>query len=250
MRPHPHEIIHESGTRDGKGVTVIITLYNYEKTITEAIKSVERQTYRDLSLIIVEDKGTDNSLQVCRQYLEKVCGRFRYCLLVQHKENRGLSASRNTACCLADTEYIFILDADNILYEKCIEQCVKYINLQNHAMAYPIIEKFGMDPGLMSYELWNKDLLAMGNYIDAMALIRKSAWEKVGGYSEELTSGWEDYDLWCKFVEHDMTGVQVPIILARYRVHGESMLRTITNKRRNIFKLLKVMHNRHPWLRL
>jgi hypothetical protein len=60
--------------------------------------------------------------------------------------------------------------------------------------------------------------------------------------------GWEDYDLWCKFVEAGIEGVFVPEILCRYRVHGSSMVRTETINR--IDAVRQRMAMRHPWLSL
>ncbi len=101
---------------------------------------------------------------------------------------------------------------------------------------------------LTGFELWNLKKLATTNYIDAMSLIRTSAWKKVGGYSKMVVPGWEDYDLWCKFAEMGFSGVQVPEILARYRVHQSSMLRATTYSEQNKPTLAADMHRRHPWL--
>src|SRR5262249_33783070 len=65
-----------------------------------------------------------------------------------------------------------------------------------------------------------------------MVLLRKSIWEKLGGYSTNMpVMGWEDFDLWFKLARAKGWGILVPQILTRYRVHGSSMLRTVTNPR-------------------
>jgi hypothetical protein len=87
-----------------------------------------------------------------------------------------------------------------------------------------------------------------GNYIDAMAMIAKSAWAAVGGYDDIRPNGWDDYELWCSFVERGLWGVQVPQILAEYRVHARSMLRTMTDERTNKLRVIGELERRHPWL--
>ena len=82
-----------------------------------------------------------------------------------------------------------------------------------------------------------------------MALLSKENLYEVGGYSS-MHLGWEDYDLWCKFIEKNYYGVLVPEILARYRVHKDSMLNSITNKKTNMAKITADMVSRHPWLKL
>jgi hypothetical protein len=68
-------------------------------------------------------------------------------------------------------------------------------------VAYPILQQFGEGIGKMGLLEWMPAQFANGNNIDAMALIRKSAWQAVGGYQSMRPNGWEDYDFWCKFVE-------------------------------------------------
>jgi hypothetical protein len=68
----------------------------------------------------------------------------------------------------------------------------------------------------------------------------------VGGYRS--MKGWEDYDFWCMCAENNLEGVHVPEILCRYRVHGESMLNTIT--RQNASYVIAEMTKLHPWLKL
>jgi glutathione S-transferase len=58
--------------------------------------------------------------------------------------------------------------------------------------------------------------------------------------------GWEDFDLWCKFVEQDFQGVLVPEILARYRVHPKSLLQAHTKSRAR--SVTEEILERHPWL--
>ena len=56
--------------------------------------------------------------------------------------------------------------------------------------------------------------------IDAMALIAKWAWAAVGGYAH-IPYGWEDYDFWCRCVEHGLWGQQIPEILADSVLGGD-----------------------------
>ena len=89
--------------------------------------------------------------------------------------------------------------------------------------------------------------------VDAMSLIRKESLVAVGGYSELKAVGklgWEDYELWCKFIDQDLYGVPVPEILARYRTHHTSMLNSVSNQKENIDQLHQELMSLHPWLDL
>ncbi len=237
-----------SGDNQGGGVTVIVTLYNYEAYITNALDSVRNQTFSNLELVIVDDGSQDNSARMVRQWIEKNGIRFNKAKLLCHLENHGVVQARNTAFENATSDFVFVLDADNEIYPTAIAKLQSACIQTNAEAAYSQLELFGEASGLGSANYWSPERFMYGNYVDAMALIKKAAWKAAGGYSDFTIPGWEDYDLWCKFVELGFKGVFVPEILCRYRVHASSMLRTRTNPNLRIVK--SEMQARHPWLRL
>ena len=80
-----------------------------------------------------------------------------------------------------------------------------------------------------------------------MALVRRSAWQSVGGYTH-IDGGWEDFDFWCKLVDGGFHGIQCPRVLAVYRSHATSMSHSATNHRWRA--LSRTLQRRHPWLQL
>jgi hypothetical protein len=98
------------------------------------------------------------------------------------------------------------------------------------SFAYGIIEQFGPEGprDLISWQDWDPERLRYGNYIDAMAMIRRAAIIDVGGYTldRRLQLGWEDFDLWCAFADRGWQGIRVPEILSRYRTGTYSMIST------------------------
>ena len=251
---HPHRTVYSRGGTLPGQVSVCISLYNYQAHIVETLQSVYEQTHFGLNLVIVEDCSTDDSLATAEQWLRDHALRFNAVHLIQHERNHGLSAARNTAISNSQTDFVFMLDADNLLYPRCVERCLEALLADPEAaVAYPIIEKFGEQPGLIGNVVWNRDRFKRRNCIDAMSLIRKAALVSVGGYSELSAVGklgWEDYQLWCKFIDAGFYGVPVPEILARYRTHETSMLNSISNQQGNIDLLHQEMMRLHPWLEL
>jgi glycosyltransferase involved in cell wall biosynthesis len=224
--------------------TVAISLYNYEDYIIPCLDSVKSQTISDLDLIVVDDGSSDNSLRVVEDWLVEYQNRFMNYLLLRHRFNRGLAKSRNTAFFNARTEYVFVLDADNLLYPRCLEGLVAALQNCAASFAYCYLEKFGDVSGLLNTRPWNPATLQHDNTIDAMVLLRKSVWEQVGGYSSLEVMGWEDFDLWFKIARNKGWGILVPEVLARYRVHQGSMLQTITNP--NAEKLWAYLRSSYP----
>ena len=235
------------GAQPGIGVTIIVTLYNYARYIEAALDSAFDQTHRNLELVVVNDRSSDGSEAVALAWLKQHGSRFTRALLLNNAENYGLSISRNIAFAAAANEYIFVLDADNMLYPPAAAKLLAACINSGAQAAYSQIELFDEKADIGAAYTWDPEHLAGGNYIDAMAVIRKSAWSAVGGY-DPFDSGWEDYDLWCKFVEHGYEAVFVPQILCRYRVHDSSMLRLETNV--NVEKVITELVVRHPWLTL
>jgi glycosyltransferase involved in cell wall biosynthesis len=224
------EIVAEHWRHQDSAVTVAVSLYNYRDYVLSCLESAKAQTISDLDLIVVDDHSADGGKDVVTRWVEENNERFGRCTLVRHMENRGLAAARNTAFARARTQYVFVCDADNLLYPRCLQQLAGALDRTGASFAYCHLEKFGAMSGLESIHSWNPASLHKGNKIDGMVLLRRSVWHAVGGYSDDMpVMGWEDFDLWFKIARLKGWGVQVPEILARYRVHMDSMIHSVTN---------------------
>ena len=230
-------------------VSVIISLFNYENTIIDALSTLKSQTLKYIEVIVVDDCSSDSSLDVAKQWLVKNRQFFKGIKLLQNISNQGLAITRNNAVSAAKGRYVFILDADNMLFDNCL-YAHKYAldNSPHYSFAYSLLERFDGEQNIMNTLPWDKEILASMNYIDAMALIRRDDILKVGGYSTLAIMGWEDYELWLKFAEQEMKGINLPNFYCRYRVHDRSMLRTHTNDSKRNSILRKEIKSLHPWL--
>jgi len=246
--PRPLNIVSESDPATPPEVSVIVTLYNYGRFIEDCLDSIAAQTQASMELVVVDDFSTDDGLMRVLKWLETNARKFVGFRVAAHLENMGLSYARNTAFGLARAPRVFVMDADNMIYPRAIERCMQAMDASGSAGAYTQLEIFGDRTGVGEADFWDKERFKPRNYVDAMALVAKSAWEKVGGYSQLGANGWEDYDFWCKFVEHGLECTFVPEMLCRYRVHGTSMLHTESNP--NASTLILSMSLRYPWLEL
>ena len=92
------------------------------------------------------------------------------------------------------------------------------------------------------------DLLVHGAYIDAMAMVRREAWEQLGGYADDVSVyGWEDYDLWLAAAERGWRADLVGRIVGRYREQPGSMRRISDIDMTTNFVTLRERHPRLPW---
>jgi len=246
----PARTLLESTVHAGAQVTVAITLFNYAHVVLEALESVRAQELTELDLVVVDDCSNDGGEVKVLEWMRIHASRFGRCRLLRHETNHGLATARNQAFAAAATPFVFVLDADNQLYPRCLAVCLDAATSKNSDAVYTILEVFGDEEGVMGTDLWDPDTLLRGNYVDAMALIRRSAWERVGGYRRMPVTGWEDYDFWLKCAESGLEVVRVPEILCRYRKHGTSMLRSVTNRADALDELYADMRLHHPSIKL
>ncbi len=235
--------------RDGTAqaaVTVILPVFNYADYVPEALQSVADQTLSLLDLVVIDDASPDDSGAMVLDWVRAHEQRFNRVRVLRHLENAGLGFARNSGFAAADTAFVLPLDADNRLRPKACEALLAGIGDQA-GFAYPCIQQFGDQADVFGTEGYSPLRLQPGNYIDAMALVRKSAWAAAGGY-DHVRYGWEDFDFWCRLAERGYFGVHVSEVLADYRVHAQSMLHTTTEKREHRLELAADLRARHPWL--
>ena len=244
------DILFQSKRRSISRVSVVMPLFNYAHLVLGALESVRAQTVKDIDLVIVDDCSSDASASVARGWLEEHAEEFNAVALLQNRVNSKLGRTRNAGVAFCDTELYLPLDPDNLLLPDCIEKSLQLLDETGAAFAYPTIRMFGDSNGMMGFNEFDPSRFQSGNYIDAMAMVRKACWIAVGGYSPLEPVGWEDYDFWCKLIEKGLFGVRVPHVIAKYRVHENSMLRTITELPENKPRVIRDLSRRHPWLQL
>ena len=95
-------------------VSIIIPVYNVAPYIQRCLDSVVAQTFHDIECILVDDCGTDNSVEVAQQYIDNYQGQIQF-KLIHHDKNQGLSGARNTGIRMATGEWLYFLDSDDTL---------------------------------------------------------------------------------------------------------------------------------------
>lgn len=107
-------------------ISVIIPVYNVEKYLDRAVKSVIQQTYSNLDIILIDDGSTDASSDICDYYAKK-----DHRIRILHKNNGGLSSARNAGLEIARGEYIAFLDSDDWFELDTFEYCVCLLNKES-----------------------------------------------------------------------------------------------------------------------
>ncbi len=105
-------------------ISVIIPVYNNEKYIESAIKSVIKQTYKTWELLIVDDVSTDRTVKKIKKYLKKD-SRIR---LIKHKINKGRAGALNTGIKNSMGDFICFLDSDDIYLKNKLKKQIEFLN--------------------------------------------------------------------------------------------------------------------------
>lgn len=215
-------------------VSVVIPCYNQGKYLIETVNSVLASTYRPLEIIIVNDGSTDDSLLIAEQ-LKKAHTEIN----VIDQINGGVAKARNTGVKASSGELILPLDGDDKIAPEYIEKAVETLkNKPNVKVVYckavkfsETWEKFWKLKPFSSYQL------ARDNMIFVASFFRKQDFEAVGGFSEDMVMGREDWEFWIKMLKSGGEVVQLPFIGFYYRMTPESKRKktgTNTKKRQRI----------------
>lgn len=115
----------------GKKVSIIIPVYNREKTIERAILSIINQSYNNIELIVVDDGSTDSSLQKIKNIAKENNN-----VIVISKENTGVSDSRNIGLCKVSGDYVMFLDSDDEYKSNMVEEMIADIKDKELRICY------------------------------------------------------------------------------------------------------------------
>ncbi len=205
-------------------VSVVIPLYNLGRFVGEAIESVLAQTLPagDIETIVVDDGSTDGGGAVVRRYAPRV----RYL----RQENRGLPAARNAGLRVAEAPFITFLDADDrFLPEMLAAQLAVFAARPDVGLVYTGFRFIDPDGHQLGSNGWSRDegdvfaRLVLGNLIHPhLALVRRVAAERVGGFDERL-GGAADWDFWLRLARAGVRWACVDRPLAEYRVRPDAM---------------------------
>lgn len=229
--------------------TVVIPAFNEERYIASAIDSVLGQTESSWEAIVVDDGSTDATLG----RVEPFAADPRVSVLSQ-PQNAGLSAALNAGVRAARGELVSLLDADDMLMPAYLRQMAAALDAEPsagfaHTDAWvfvpgpdrfrrrtataPWVPKTGVPRDRQGLML---ALIETENFICARATIRRSVFDKVGGYDERL-SACEDYEMWLRILAAGYEAARAPGELAILRDRADSMSADGDSMYRNLVAL-------------
>ena len=206
-------------------VTLVVPSYNHAHYLAECLESLQQQTWPNWKAIVVDDFSGD--FQALGDVVEKLGDdRVR---VVRHERNRGLGAARNTGIRESTSDFVLPLDADDKLDSRAVELLVSaLLDDETFDCAYGDVLLFGRRSGVIVFPAPapNERVTGPENTIPgAGTMMRKSFWERMGGYDEadELRHGREDFEFWIRAFDDGCRAKRVPEPTYHYRQSHTSM---------------------------
>jgi len=167
-------------------VTIGIPVYNAEKYIERCLNSVLNQTFDDFEVLVVDDRGTDNSILIAEEVANKHANGAKL-RIVQHDKNKGVAEARNTIIDEASGKYIYFMDSDDrisndaisLLFDKAESTNAEtvwgsYVNVEfDTEKEFPSVNGLGRYPDI---ELFGQDCLALYGCQDVREHLQQSIW--------------------------------------------------------------------------
>src|SRR5450759_2313112 len=96
-------------------VSIIVVTYNSSKYVLETLESAKAQTYQNIELVVSDDCSTDDTVEICRKWIEENNDRFVRTTLVTSPENKGIPANCNRGIKASKGEWIKLIAGDDLL---------------------------------------------------------------------------------------------------------------------------------------
>jgi hypothetical protein len=208
-------------------VSVVMSVFNGERFLSEAVDSVLNQSFRDFEFIIIDDGSTDGTADILARY-QKADPR----VVVHHHPNKGQVPSLNTGCGLARGRYIARIDADDVALPERLERQVACLE-QNPQVALlgssiSNIDEMGRHLSTWPLPTGDKEIkerlfgLQDIPFCHVTLVFRREAFRAVNGYRTAFAPA-EDYDLWLRMAERwQLANLPEPLIKVRRRAHSLS----------------------------
>eukprot|EP00917_Polyrhabdina_sp_WS-2016_P007253 GHVP01016223.1.p1 GENE.GHVP01016223.1~~GHVP01016223.1.p1 ORF type:complete len:1937 (-),score=348.64 GHVP01016223.1:5686-11496(-) len=210
-------------------VTIVITHHNRSKLLEQAVESIEKQDYKNIEVIVVDDGSTDKTSV---EYIAKLGWRFwqERKWRVIRGPNRYVGSARNTGVTHANGEYILFLDDDNIAKKNLISTMILSAELTGSEIITTGYDIFSGNRNPNSKSSVGRKIYLGGDstvgvqencFGSSTMLVSKSFFSRTGGFTEDYGIGFEDYEFLAKSCLNGAKIETIPEALFWHRRHRD-----------------------------
>ena len=196
-------------------VAVIIPCHNYGQYLTKTIESILRQSYLPQEIVVIDDSSTDDTPLIAASFADQGVRTVR-------GHWHDVASARNHGAHNTTAPFLLFLDADDSLPPDYIERCLEEMRDPSIAIVYGDMSHVGEESYYQIMPEFDRDLLARHNFISSHALIRRLAFDVIGGF-RTLDNAHQDWDLYRRIIQQGWSAKRARTYV-QYRVHSESML--------------------------
>lgn len=186
-----------------KKISVLLPVYNAEKFLARTLDSLLSQTFKDFEILALNDGSSDNSMAILQEYAKRDDR-----VVVIDQKNLGLVKTLNKAASMAEGEYLARMDSDDLSlprrFELQLEAFEKHPDAVLVAGGFDVMDEdddiIYHDPVPTENEDLKRAMFVRNPIAHGSVMIKRAAFEKVGGYSEECGPT-EDYELWSRLAD-------------------------------------------------
>lgn len=188
-------------------VSIIIPTFNSEKTLALCLRSIKKQTYPNIETIIVDSYSQDKTVEIAKKFDTKI--------LLSHSER---STARNLGSKESTGIFLLFVDSDMELSPKVVEECVNLCCRKRAGSV--IIPEVSVGKGFVAQcRSMEKEMRVGGKFSEAPRFFRKTVFNRIGGFDENLVSG-EDFDLGRRT---ELAGYKIERCRAKIKHHEQEM---------------------------
>ena len=196
-------------------ISVVVTCYNHENYIEQCLRSIFKQTYRNIELIVLDDGSTDNSSEIIQEVLKE----SPFVTTFESHENIGVVRTRNKGLILLNGDYFLFVDSDDFLDETYVEELYECAINRQADIVYCDLFNFEKNEVYLKAQEFGIHSILVSNYISNCSLVKKAILK--GTYYDETLSGkkLEDYDFFLNLIiNNGAKAVYQPNAKLNYRV--------------------------------
>lgn len=221
-------------------VSVPVITYNSATTVIETLESIKAQTYPNIELLISDDCSTDNTIEICREWIDKNGSRFVRTRILTVEKNTGVSENVNRAYAACDGEWIKAVAGDDMFLPQTIEEYIEYVTTNKDIYwCFARAVCFGEDENKaaisqQNHEIdfynWDKNRLLDYMYLTGgcpmfsptVFFNRKKLMES-GVKADQRVRNAEDRVMWIRMLEYGFKIGFVDKPLIKYRISDNSL---------------------------
>jgi glycosyltransferase involved in cell wall biosynthesis len=218
-----------TATKSVPTVSVVVPCYNGGRFLDQLLATLGAQTFQDFELVIVDD-GSDAETRATLATLDAA-------IHVVHQDNQGPGAARNTGFAAARAPLIFAMDCDDTIAPDTLERMAALMLAAPPEVAIVCCHARLGSTGRLLPGGFDPFALLFTNTVTVGFMIRKAAWERIGGYDASMRDGYEDWEFNLRLAHAGYQGMLFGTSALKHAAIG----RYIRRKHREIYRLPAIL---------